>query len=135
MGHNVSARLTKGTSVRVENLTFSYGAKTILDSARFTLDSTRTSYLVRENVVEKTALLKILAYQLEPHSGEIVASRPDYTVAYVPPPTRTFIWPSSGAVGRHPDREGFRRGSRHAQPIDKGNRLYRRHAPFKKAKE
>jgi ATP-binding cassette subfamily F protein 3 len=34
--------------------------------------------------VGKTTLLRILARQLEDHVGEIIASRPDYTVAYVP---------------------------------------------------
>jgi ATPase subunit of ABC transporter with duplicated ATPase domains len=90
MDHHQPVRLTQATSVRVENLTFSYGAKTILDGACFTLHSTRTSCLVGENGVGKTTLLRILARQLEPHTGEIVASRPDYTVAYVPQATTAW---------------------------------------------
>jgi ATPase subunit of ABC transporter with duplicated ATPase domains len=37
---------TAGVSIRAENLTFSYGAKAILDRACFTIDSTRVNCLV-----------------------------------------------------------------------------------------
>jgi ATP-binding cassette subfamily F protein 3 len=75
---------TAGVSIRAENITLSYGAKAVLDRACFTIDSTRVNCLVGRNGAGKTTLLRILARQLEPDSGEMVVSHPDYTVAYVP---------------------------------------------------
>ncbi len=114
IGHGPSRARTarqRHFSIRVENLTFSCGAQTILDSACFTLDNTRTSCLVGKNGVGKTTLLRILARQFKPHGGEIVASRPDYTVACVPQATGALtaqtgaldflLQPWPGAVSVH----------------------------------
>lgn len=84
-----------GVSIRVENLSFSYGDKTILDSASFTLDHTRRSCLVGKNGAGKSTLLRILARELRASGGTLVASRPRYTVEYVP----QIIPVAEGALG------------------------------------
>jgi ATPase subunit of ABC transporter with duplicated ATPase domains len=78
------SRSSTGVSIRAEDLEFSHGAKTVLDGASFTLDSNSRSCLVGRNGVGKSTLLAILARQLEPDSGQILASKPDYQVALVP---------------------------------------------------
>ncbi|MDH4208334.1 MAG: ATP-binding cassette domain-containing protein, partial [Anaerolineae bacterium] len=73
-----------GVSVSARNLVFSYGAKTVLDGACFTLDSSRRSCLVGKNGAGKSTLLRILARELKPEGGELVTSNPCYTAVYVP---------------------------------------------------
>jgi ATP-binding cassette subfamily F protein 3 len=92
MSNQSTGRLSTGVSIRAENLEFSHGVKTVLDGATFTLDSNSRSCLVGRNGVGKSTLLAILARQLEPDSGRLVASKPDYEVAVVPqsiPPLRS----------------------------------------------
>jgi ATPase subunit of ABC transporter with duplicated ATPase domains len=73
-----------GVSIRVLNLSFSYGDRTILDGASFTMDNTRRSCLVGKNGVGKSTLLRILARELHASGGRVIASNPRYTVEYVP---------------------------------------------------
>jgi len=75
---------SKGVSIRAESLAFSYGAKTVLDGASFTLDADSKSCLVGGNGVGKSTLLRILARELEPHGGQLISSNPRYEAAYVP---------------------------------------------------
>ncbi len=77
-------RCPSGVSIRVQNLSFSYGEKTILDCASFTLDQTRRSCLVGKNGAGKSTLLRILARELPASAGRVIASHPRYTVEYVP---------------------------------------------------
>lgn len=73
-----------GVSIKAENLSFAYNATPILDHASFTLDPHQITFLVGENGVGKSTLLKILARELEATSGTISASKPAYTAEYVP---------------------------------------------------
>lgn len=73
-----------GVSIKAENLSFTYGALSILENASFTLTPRQVTCLVGENGVGKSTLLKILARQLEASSGTITSSKPAYTVEYVP---------------------------------------------------
>jgi ATPase subunit of ABC transporter with duplicated ATPase domains len=84
MTSKLGSRLATRVSFRAEGLTFSYGARTVLDGASFTLDSTKRSCLVGRNGAGKSTLLRILAGEIAPHSGSVHASTPDYTAAYVP---------------------------------------------------
>jgi ATPase subunit of ABC transporter with duplicated ATPase domains len=100
-------RLSAGVSIRAEDLEFSHGAKTVLDGASFTLDSSSRSCLVGRNGVGKSTLLAILARQLEPDSGQILASNPDYDVALVPqsiPPMRSDMGALDFLLQQHMDR-------------------------------
>lgn len=73
-----------GVSINVLNLGFSYGDRTILDGASFTVDNTKSSCLVGKNGVGKSTLLRILARELRASGGKVIASNPRYTVEYVP---------------------------------------------------
>lgn len=99
----------RGVSIKAEDLSFSYGDKTILDHASFVLDSTRRNCLVGKNGTGKSTLLRILARELHASGGTIKASNARYTVEYVPQviplmPGRMgalqFLLESSGAAGR-----------------------------------
>lgn len=97
-------RLSTGVSIRAENLEFSHGAKTVLDGASFTLDSNSRACLVGRNGVGKSTLLAILARQLEPDGGQIIASKPGYEVALVPqsiPPLRSDLGALDFLVQQH----------------------------------
>jgi ATP-binding cassette subfamily F protein 3 len=74
----------RGVSIKVEDLSFFYGQKTILAGASFVLDSTKRNCLVGKNGVGKSTLLRILARDIKVSSGRIIASNPRYTVEYVP---------------------------------------------------
>ena len=67
---------SKGVSIRAENLAFSYGARTVLDGASLSVDSSKRSCLVGSNGVGKPTILRILARELQPQGGQLIASIP-----------------------------------------------------------
>ncbi|WP_225744075.1 ABC-F family ATP-binding cassette domain-containing protein [Marinilactibacillus sp. Marseille-P9653] len=68
--------------LKIENLTHSYGMKTLFDSIDFSITDGQRIGLIGVNGTGKTSLLNILTRQLSPDKGEI--SKPnDYTIGYL----------------------------------------------------
>ena len=60
------------TIIQVENLSFAYGAKKVLDRASFAIQTNEVLMITGESGVGKTTLLKILHNKLQPQEGNVV---------------------------------------------------------------